>query len=144
MAEGNAMNIDDLLSRLQKVKRSGVDQWMACCPAHDDNHPSLSIRDAGNGKILVNCLAGCGSLDVIGALGLDYSDLMPEKLISQREKPIRQRVYPSDALRAIQFEARVVIATAFALNKGEKLPQSDLDRLKLSMERINTALEVMG
>lgn len=138
------MSVDHLLSRLTKVKRSGNDQWMACCPAHDDRNPSLSIKDAGNGKILVNCLAGCSALDVLGAVGMDWNDVMPEKVISNQERPTRQRVYPSDALRAIQFEARIVIATAFALNKGEKLPQTDLDRLKLSMERINTALEMMG
>lgn len=138
------MSVDHLLSRLTKVKRSGNDQWMACCPAHDDRSPSLSIKDAGNGKILVNCLAGCSALDVLGAVGMDWNDVMPERVISNQERPTRQRVYPSDALRAIQFEARIVIATAFALNNGEKLPQTDLDRLKLSMERINTALEMMG
>lgn len=138
------MSVDHLLSRLTKVKRSGNDQWMACCPAHDDRSPSLSIKDAGNGKILVNCLAGCSALDVLGAVGMDWNDVMPEKAISHYEAPVRQRVYPSDALRAIQFEARIVIATAFALHKGEKLPQSDLDRLKVSMERINAALEMMG
>lgn len=138
------MSVDHLLSRLTKVKRSGNDQWMACCPAHDDRSPSLSIKDAGNGKILVNCLAGCSALDVLGAVGMDWNDVMPEKVISNQERPTKQRVYPSDALRAIQFEARIVIATAFALNNGEKLPQTDLDRLKLSMERINTALEMMG
>lgn len=136
--------IDKLLSRLEGVKRTGNGQWMAKCCAHDDRSPSLSIKDAGNGKILVNCLAGCSALDVLGAVGMDWNDVMPEKVISHQERPTRQRVYPSDALRAIQFEARIVIATAFALNNGEKLPQTDLDRLKLSMERINTALEMMG
>ena len=41
--------------------------WMACCPAHDDHTPSLSIRDA-SGKVLVYCHAGCQQGKVIEAL----------------------------------------------------------------------------
>jgi hypothetical protein len=42
--------------------------WMARCPAHEDQLPSLSIRDASNGKVLVHCHAGCEHKEVIAAL----------------------------------------------------------------------------
>jgi hypothetical protein len=42
--------------------------WIACCPAHDDRRPSLSICDGDDGKLLVHCHAGCGQEDVIAAL----------------------------------------------------------------------------
>jgi putative DNA primase/helicase len=42
--------------------------YMACCPAHDDRNPSLSIDDGDNGRPLVNCLAGCAQSAVIDAL----------------------------------------------------------------------------
>lgn len=42
--------------------------WMARCPAHDDRKPSLSIREAADGKVLVRCHAGCEQRDVIDAL----------------------------------------------------------------------------
>jgi hypothetical protein len=42
--------------------------WMARCPAHHDREPSLSIREADNGKILVHCHAGCEQEHVIAAL----------------------------------------------------------------------------
>jgi putative DNA primase/helicase len=42
--------------------------WMARCPAHDDREPSLSIRDANDGKVLVRCHAGCDQGRVIAAL----------------------------------------------------------------------------
>jgi putative DNA primase/helicase len=42
--------------------------WMAKCPAHEDREPSLSTRDADNGKVLVRCHAGCDQADVIAAL----------------------------------------------------------------------------
>ena len=48
--------------------RKAGGSWMARCPAHDDHTPSLSIRDAGDGKVLVRCHAGCGQEQVISDL----------------------------------------------------------------------------
>jgi putative DNA primase/helicase len=42
--------------------------WMARCPAHDDREPSLSIRDASEGRVLVRCHAGCDQKQVIAVL----------------------------------------------------------------------------
>jgi hypothetical protein len=42
--------------------------WMACCPAHDDREPSLAIRDADNGKVLLRCHAACSQKAVIAEL----------------------------------------------------------------------------
>jgi hypothetical protein len=52
-------------------RKSGVG-WMARCPAHNDNNPSLSLTDA-DGKVLVHCHAGCEQravVDALRALGL--------------------------------------------------------------------------
>jgi putative DNA primase/helicase len=42
--------------------------WMARCPTHADRTPSLAIRDAADGKVLVRCHAGCGQERVIATL----------------------------------------------------------------------------
>jgi putative DNA primase/helicase len=42
--------------------------WTACCPAHDDRTPSLSITDSDDGKVLVRCHAGCEQERVIASL----------------------------------------------------------------------------
>jgi putative DNA primase/helicase len=42
--------------------------WMLRCPAHDDRTPSLSIRDADDGKVLIRCHAGCDQEQVIATL----------------------------------------------------------------------------
>jgi len=57
-------------------KRSGAG-YLACCPAHDDHHPSFSIHDGHNGKPVVHCLAGCSQGAVIAAL--TERGLWPEK-----------------------------------------------------------------
>jgi hypothetical protein len=48
-------------------RKAGV-SWIATCPAHDDREPSLSIRDADDGKVLVRCHAGCVQERVIASL----------------------------------------------------------------------------
>jgi hypothetical protein len=42
--------------------------WMARCPAHHDQTPSLSICDADDGKVLIRCYAGCDQNQVIASL----------------------------------------------------------------------------
>ena len=70
------MKIEDFLSRLEKVEQSGGG-WIACCPAHGDSIPSLSISERG-GKILVHCHAGCSASAIVEAMGLKMRDLFTE------------------------------------------------------------------
>jgi len=44
------------------------EEWVTHCPAHEDHDPSLSLRDALDGRTLVYCHAGCPQDDVITAL----------------------------------------------------------------------------
>jgi DNA primase len=56
----------DIASALPKCRKSGAG-YVACCPAHRDENPSLSITDR-DGKPLVHCHAGCAQAAVISAL----------------------------------------------------------------------------
>lgn len=56
------MNAVQIASAL-KAKKSGSG-WIAKCPAHDDETPSLSISEV-DGKVLVKCHAGCDQDAVI-------------------------------------------------------------------------------
>lgn len=59
--------LEEIAARLGPAKRNGSDGVMVKCPAHDDKNPSLavSVRD---GRLLVNCFAGCSQTAVIEAL----------------------------------------------------------------------------
>ena len=67
--------IERVLPNLEKVRPNGDRSWMACCPAHEDRTPSLSISAGDDGRVLLNCFAGCGVEAVLAALGLELSDL---------------------------------------------------------------------
>jgi putative DNA primase/helicase len=64
------MIAERLLSRLEGVRQSGSGKWMARCPAHNDNTPSLSIAHGTSADIVVHCHAGCSQDSVIKALRL--------------------------------------------------------------------------
>lgn len=74
------MSAEVLLSRLEKVKSRGEHKWMACCPAHEDRDPSLAIAELSDGRVLVKCFAGCGAAEIMSAVRLSMTDLMPKAL----------------------------------------------------------------
>lgn len=137
------MAIDDLLSRLDRVKRTGPDRWIARCPAHDDKGPSLSLRELGDKRILLFCFAGCSVHEIVSALGMDISALFPPRLEAPGPgKPHRERrpFSADDALRCLDFEATLVHLAACDLATGKPLSEQDRERLALAAERINQAM----
>jgi hypothetical protein len=66
--------IDRVLGQLDKVRKTGTG-WTARCPAHDDKNPSLSVSEGHDGRVLLNCQAGCSFDNVCAALGVGPRDL---------------------------------------------------------------------
>lgn len=79
------MKIEEFLSRLDKVERSGGG-WIACCPAHGDDNPSMSVSAGDDGRILVHCHAGCPAEAIVQTMGLQMRDLMPENVDGIRSR----------------------------------------------------------
>lgn len=77
------MTLHAFLNKLNGVRQTRHG-WMACCPAHHDRSPSLSLRIGNDGTILVYCFASCSIKQICDALGITPSDLFPD---SQRTTP---------------------------------------------------------
>lgn len=73
-------SLDVILSRLKKRKKQG-DQWMACCPAHKDSTPSLSVYES-EGRVLLHCFAGCTTESIVEAMNLDMTALFDDAVES--------------------------------------------------------------
>lgn len=58
----------ELATALRKGYVGSSGQCKACCPAHEDVNPSLSIYDGSNGNILLYCHSGCSYDRIINAL----------------------------------------------------------------------------
>lgn len=136
--------VEMLLSRLQKVKgRNG--SWTACCPAHEDKGPSLAVREADDGRVLLHCFAGCPTINVLGAVGMDMSDLFPpdekRKNYPVEGKPkMKPAFYASDLIRILSFEALVVNICAYDMSVGKSLKDEDRERLKVAQQRIEEVM----
>lgn len=137
------MSADTLLDRLERVKKT-PNGWAARCPAHDDNGPSLSVRELDDGRVLVHCFAGCDVHQIVGAVGLQITDLFPPRETSHHY-PRERRPFPAaDVLRAIGFEVLVVMTAGAALLDGKPFSQADRERLALAVGRIRAAAQLAG
>lgn len=132
--------IEDLLSRLDGVKKTGRDSWMAKCCAHDDKSPSMTIREMPDGRILIHCFAGCSVVEILSSIGLDFDALFPEPPV-EFAKSERVPFNPRDVLRALSHEATIVYLASSHLQKGEPLTKADHARLITAVGRINVAME---
>lgn len=131
------MDVNDLVARLEKAKPTGPDKWIACCPAHRDRTPSLTVRALDDGRILIHCFSGCGAADVMAAIGLETADLFP-KALADHLPAVRQPFTAADALRALRFEAAVVAFASADMMDGKPVDQQ---RVWLASERIADACE---
>src|SRR5216110_90744 len=71
------MTVQEVLSRLERVSKTHTG-WMACCPAHEDSRPSLSVAATDEGRILLRCFAGCELTAIVEALRIEVRDLFAE------------------------------------------------------------------
>lgn len=139
------MTVENLLARLDKVKRTGPGRWQARCPSHDDKGPSLSVRELDSGVCLVHCFAGCSVADVLGAAGIDMTELFPPRETGVHHAAPERRPFPAaDVLRAVAFETTVVLCAATAMLAGEPLSSVDRERLALASSRLQDAIQSAG
>ncbi len=89
--------------------------WVAKRPAHDDRTPSLSIADAGDGRVLVHCHAGCDQSAVIDALRA-------------------WGLWPGEGAQAVRATARPM----------PKAPPNDADRTRAALELWHSAQAAEG
>lgn len=95
-----AVEVGSILGKLRKVRKSAEGAWVACCPAHEDANPSLSIKQSGD-KILLHCFAGCEVEAICGALGIEQSEL-----------------FSDDGRRVVKFPEAGVTVAALAAKFG--------------------------
>lgn len=134
------MRIEDFVSKLDKVRQTGSNKWIACCPAHEDRTPSLGISEGEDGRILIKCFAECSIENIVGAVGCTLSDIMPEKALAHRMNPIRKPFPAADTLEMLAFESKIVWLAACDMAKGKKLTPEEKKRLDTAANRIEVAI----
>ena len=132
-----AAPIDLILPLLTKVRPRQPGQWSACCPAHEDRGPSLSVRQTPEGAVLIHCFAGCGPEAVVAALGLQLGDLYPPRQVNGTEPKRQPRLLTAgQALELLQAEATFIAVAAGNLSIGVVLTPPERERLRQAAARI--------
>jgi hypothetical protein len=104
-----------VMGHFKIMRHRGEDRWLAKCPAHDDNSPSLSLG-IGQEGILVKCFAGCSVDQVCRAAGFEPKLLFYhqwEKTMSGGKKPVSKPV-----------ERKVVASYTYTDEEGRPLFQA--------------------
>lgn len=136
--------IDNLISRLQKVRQTGRDSWIACCPAHADKSPSMTIREVEEGKVLVHCFAGCGIDEIVGAVGISLADLMPERQPDALRKPMSVPFNPRDVLACIQSDATLLCVFISDVTQAKSITPQEAANAYKAAARIVAATRLGG
>jgi len=135
------MSIDNIISRLRKSKRTGDQTWIACCPAHEDKNPSMTLRELPDHRVLMHCFTGCSVEDILGAIGVSFDELFPEKLMDHG-KPLRRPFPAADVLEAVSNETLIVAMTADRLANEKDISVGDWQRLRVASQRILAARDM--
>lgn len=109
------------------------DYGMACCPAHRDQSPSLSIRNGRRGRLLLKCHAGCSYRNIVAALqsrGLHFpvgsgSVAHPEadaRHAQEAERSRRERMARADQILAGALSAEGTIVERYLQNRAIRVP----------------------
>ena len=136
--------VHHLLDRLDRIRETGPGRWIACCPAHDDRSPSLSIRELEDGRILLHDFAGCEVHSILNAVGLTFSDLFPERLAEHLPRTRDRRHWHAarEALKSLSDDALLVVIAAENVAAGVVLSEKDRDLLTEVAARIRGTREV--
>lgn len=136
------MSAEAFIARLTKVKRTGRDRWQACCPAHDDKSPSLSVRETSDARVLIHCFGGCPVEDVLSAVSMTFEDLFPPKLLKADGIRSEPRPWmPADAFETARLEVGVASLIACDMHKRKCISEADYERLMLAWSRLEHIAE---
>ncbi len=118
--------IENILSRLEKVRQRQPGQWSARCPSHDDKGPSLSVRETPEGAVLLHCFAGCDSFEVAASVGIEMHELFPprEKLANSPTR-IAKLLTAGQALELLEDDAAFLAILASDICSEKDVTPSD-------------------
>lgn len=130
--------IDRVLQGLTKVRQRQPGQYSACCPAHEDKGPSLSVRETPDGAVLLHCFAGCEVSEIVAVIGLQLHDLFPPRDVpATAPKRIARLLTSGQALDLLHDEAQLLGIVAGNIGQGVGLSEDDRRRVLQAAGRVS-------
>jgi hypothetical protein len=135
------MIAERILPRLEKVRSTGKETWIACCPAHEDKSPSMTIRETDE-RLLLHCFAGCDIGAILGAAGMEASDLFADS--RESHNPLSRPFPAMDVLRCSRKDFIFLGMVAKDLREGKAISAQDEKHLFTVSKRIDAAVRAGG
>lgn len=88
----------------------------------------MSIREEPDGRILFHCFAGCNKEDILAACGMEWADVMPER-VGHHAPAVKQPFSAVAALNHMHQEACVMIQMANVIKAGGRITKQERERL---------------
>lgn len=126
------MTVHEILARLERVSKTHSG-WMARCPAHEDDRPSLSVAAAEGGRVLLRCFAGCDLAAILGALQIEVRDLFAESAALAHAPA-------GSGPAGVPLPAPQVPAVAAWLRQTRGLPEAEVARIFGAATRTGNAV----
>jgi len=127
--------VEEFLSRLDKVKRVGNGYWTACCPVHDDSHPSLSITEK-SGTFVVHCHAcHAGGVEIIESVGLTANDFYEKMDVPTYIKSL-SRKWTANQICELGSESMSIVALLLERLMKKGLEDEEIDLLRLESQKL--------
>ncbi len=139
--------LEKVLARLKGVRASRRG-WTACCPAHGDRVPSLSIGLGEHGQVLLKCFAGCSVACIVQAMGLTMMDLFPDVASAADGRKVPSGTSQRKTLSLLDLALEKQLPWQFLLHLGVmehpsgglQIPYHRPDGTPAARHRIRTAL----
>ncbi len=146
-SQASSRALEKVLARLKGV-RAARRGWTACCPAHGNRIPSLSIGLGEHGQVLLKCFTGCSVACIVQAMGLTMMDLFPgaASAADGRKVPSGTAQRKTLSLLDLALEKQLPWQFLFRLgvmehpSGGLQIPYHLADGMLAARHRIRTAL----
>ncbi|HKO88760.1 MAG TPA: hypothetical protein VJU83_09630 [Burkholderiales bacterium] len=141
------MSAAALVARLDRVTQVTPTRWRAVCPAHESkrNTQSLAITETSDGTVLIKCFAGCGAVDIVGAVGVDIRELFapdsrPTDSPRNGDKPNHWHAI-REAVSTLKRDCLIVAIASEDMRAGKALSAADVEILNAAAARVRAAIE---
>jgi hypothetical protein len=112
MTVDEIIDIEKMVGRV--VKPTG-EEFLVCCPCHEDRTPSCSIKMTTNDMLLVHCFAGCPPEKILEAFR-NRKTVACSNLSVQKEQPLSCKAFKMVSKEELEKIVRRIYSTLF--NEG--------------------------
>lgn len=146
--------LDRLLLALEHatavVPRKSGGGYRAACPACHSRSLKVSVGEGDDGRVLLHAFCGHTPGDVLTALHMEAADLFDRRdlrtMTADQRRALRDAMHISQwraALPVLTEESHVVLIAGRQLADGFPLNPTDLDRVRVAVDRLCDAREVL-